>query len=110
MSWKKSYNPKIALWGFILSVFLSMLLFAGLFTSRSEYIAEHTFDTIYILTLGILTPVFFIIGIVFLLISYYQYQSFSIRAKIIITISIIVLLVYYFFSSLGLIIDLIKIL
>ena len=110
MHWKKNFNPRIAIWGFLLSALLCIPLFGGLFTARLEYIAEHTSDTVYILTLGVLIPVLFIIGIVFLLISYYQYQSFSVKAKIVMLVSFIFILVYYVFTSLGLVLDLIKML
>lgn len=110
MSWKKNYNPKVSVWAFILSAFFCVPLSGMVFSARPEDIVEHTFERVFFLALGILTPMFLIIGIVFLLISYYQYQSFSTRAKAIMFISFIYLFLAYFIISLESIIKLIKML
>lgn len=108
MLWKNSLNLKISLWGFVLSAFLCIPLFGGLFTTRIEYIAEHPFDTLYVLILGISIPILFLTSIIFFIISYFQYESFSTKAKVIISISSIWVVVYYFFISMKSVVDLIK--
>lgn len=55
----------ISLLGFCLSVVFTFVLFVGLFTARWDYVIEHTFDTIYVLSLGLLVPISFFVGIIF---------------------------------------------
>lgn len=60
-------NLVFSIISFFVSAICSILLFVGLFSAKWDYVVTHTADTIFVLAIGTLLPISFILGIIFLI-------------------------------------------
>lgn len=101
-------NSIISLICFLTAGFAVFLLFVGLFTAKKDYIIEHLFDSLYVIGLGTLIPVLFIVGTIYLIKSI-QKREVLFFLPLIVCILIFIFCVVYYLPTLSFIIELYQI-
>jgi len=105
---KNNRNSIISLPNFGISALATFMLFAGLFTAKWDYIIAHTFDTFYVLSLGFIIPICFIIGVIFGVKSIHKKESLYIPV-IIIGICVLIFNLIYYLPVISSVVELLKI-